>query len=326
MGNLHAKGAGTGAKGAANTSISNSRDSMSNAATPSPVEQATFKWVIDGFSSLLDKDQGWTYSNVFELMGVEWYLKLNPKYEVSNEECVSLRLELSQSSVKLDTIFEASFKFMIYDQLIGKHKVHLGNHSFQTASTSSAIAFMLPLKALRQSSRFIVNNSCVFGIGFIKVATIKVNTTLETLFVRKMNIFNEAKVYTWKIEDFSALKNPSHSPEFEIAGYTWIISLNPSYDGNSLSLFLKMKKTNDVPKGSGSLVEFALSIKDQENGKDRKYPGRCQFSSKHHRWGWKKFISLEDFKDSSKGYLIKGKCCIEAEVAISGSSKTEYSM
>jgi hypothetical protein len=54
------------------------------------------------------------------------YLKLNPKYEVSNEECVSLRLELSQSSVKLDTIFEASFKFMIYDQLIGKHKVHLG--------------------------------------------------------------------------------------------------------------------------------------------------------------------------------------------------------
>uniref|UniRef100_A0A804QEK9 MATH domain-containing protein n=1 Tax=Zea mays TaxID=4577 RepID=A0A804QEK9_MAIZE len=283
MGNLHAKGAGTGAKGAgaANTSISNSRDSMSNAATPSPVEQATFKWVIDGFSSLLDKDQGWTYSNVFELMGVEWYLKLNPKYEVSNEECVSLRLELSQSSVKLDTIFEASFKFMIYDQLIGKHKVHLGNHSFQTA---------------------------------------------KTLFVRKMNIFNEAKVYTWKIEDFSALKNPSHSPEFEIAGYTWIISLNPSYDGNSLSLFLKMKKTNDVPKGSGSLVEFALSIKDQENGKDRKYPGRCQFSSKHHRWGWKKFISLEDFKDSSKGYLIKGKCCIEAEVAISGSSKTEYSM
>jgi hypothetical protein len=122
---------------------------------------------------------------------------------------------------------------------------------------------------------------------------------------------------------------------------------------------LKMKKTNDFPKGSRSLVEFALSIKDQENGKDRKYPGsrfsrnlldelvgldarlswhvlnffllllgnagRCQFCSKHHRWGWKKFISLEDFKDSSKGYLIKGKCCIEAEVAISDSSKTEYS-
>lgn len=30
--------------------------------------------------------------------------------------------------------------------------------------------------------------------------------------------------------------------------------------------------------------------------------------------GWNKFISLEDFKDALKGYLIKDKCCIEAEV------------
>lgn len=50
---------------------------------------------------------------------------------------------------------------------------------------------------------------------------------------------------------------------------------------------------------------------------------RRQFSNKASGWGWKKFISLEDFKDASKGYLIKGKCCIEAEVAIVGSSKTE---
>jgi hypothetical protein len=43
--------------------------------------------------------------------------------------------------------------------------------------------------------------------------------------------------------------------------------------GAGMIWFLKMKKTNDFPKGSRSLVEFALSIEDQENGKDRKYPG-----------------------------------------------------
>jgi len=86
------------------------------------------------------------------------------------------------------------------------------NHSFQTASTTSGISCMLPLKTLdEQSSGFLVN----------KVATIKGNTTLETLFVRKMNVFNEDKVYTLKIEDFFALKNTSYSPEFEIGGYTW---------------------------------------------------------------------------------------------------------
>jgi hypothetical protein len=45
---------------------------LTSNATP-PGEQTTFKWIIDGFSSLLDKDQGWTYSNVFEIMGVKWY-------------------------------------------------------------------------------------------------------------------------------------------------------------------------------------------------------------------------------------------------------------
>ncbi|CAD6218028.1 unnamed protein product [Miscanthus lutarioriparius] len=302
-------------------------------ATPSPREQTSFKWVIDGFSSLLDKDQGWTQSTVFEIMGVKWYLKLNPKYKkiIGKEEYVSLRLELPQGSVILDTIVEASFKFMIYDQSNGKHKKQLVNHSFQTASTSSGISCMLPLKTLnKQSSGFLVNNSCIFGIEFIKVATIKANTALETLFVRKMNVFNEAKVYTWKIEDlkiedFFAPKNRSYSPEFEIGGYTWSITMYPSCDGNDVSLFLKMKKTNDVPKDSGNLVEFTLSIKDQENSKDKKLPGRCQFSNQYPCWGWNKFISLEDFKDTSKGYLIKGKSCIEAKVAINGSSKTEYS-
>jgi hypothetical protein len=42
----------------------------------------------------------------------------------------------------------------------------------------------------------------------------------ETLFVQKKSIFNEAKIYTWDIENF-ALKNTSYSPEFEVGGYKW---------------------------------------------------------------------------------------------------------
>jgi hypothetical protein len=42
------------------------------------------------------------------------------------EEYVSLNLELSQDSVKPNTIIEASFVFMIYDQSYGKHMKHQG--------------------------------------------------------------------------------------------------------------------------------------------------------------------------------------------------------
>lgn len=56
------------------------------------------------------------------------YLKLNPMYTKINgeKEYVSLKLKLAHSSVKLDTIVEASFKFLIYDQSSGKHREKLG--------------------------------------------------------------------------------------------------------------------------------------------------------------------------------------------------------
>ncbi|CAL5062691.1 unnamed protein product [Urochloa decumbens] len=294
-----------------------------------PSEQTTFHWTIDGFSSLLDKGAGWTHSRVFKIMGMEWCLKLNPMVKKSGkeEEYVSLKLELARSSVKPNTIIEASFMFLIYDQSYGKHRKHkVITHSFHTASTRSGTSRMIALNTLRkQSSRFLVKNSCIFGIEFIKVATVKANTTSETLSVQKMNIFNEAKVHTWEIEDFYALKNPDYSPEFEVSGYTWFIRMRPSCDGNHLSIFLKMKRSNLLSRDSANLVELTLSIKDQESDKHKKFsrPGRFQFSNNSRTWGWKKFITLEDFKDSSNGYLVKGKCCIEAEVAVVGSSKTK---
>jgi len=286
-----------------------------------------FKWSIDGFCSLLDKGEGWTYSRVFEIMGLNWYLKLNPrdKRGGEDEEHVSLQLELARSSVKLDTIVVASFKLLIYDQSYGKHSEHQVSHSFQTASTSAGASYVIPLETLKkQSSGFLVNNSCVFGVEFIKVATSKANVTSETLFVQKTSIFNKSKVYTWNIEDFFSLKNPGDSPEFEVGGYKWYISMYPSRDGNHLSLYLNMK--NDLSKDPSILVQLTLSIKDQETGNHLEGTGRCQFSNNAPGWGWSRFISLEDFKNSANGYLVKTKCCVEAEVEFIGSSTVEHGL
>ncbi|KAJ1274177.1 hypothetical protein BS78_05G042900 [Paspalum vaginatum] len=277
-----------------------------------------------GFSSLLDKGEGWTYSRVFEAMGHNWYLKLNlrDKKSGSDKEYVSLRLELASSSVKPDTVVDASFKLMIYDQ----------SHRFQTASTSSGASCMISHRKLKKRpSKFLVNNCCVFGVEFVKVTASKANMTLETLFVKKTSIFNEAGTYTWYIDDFFALKNPGYSPEFQVGGYKWYITMYPSRDGNHL-LYLKLKKTTDIPKDTTNLVELTLSIKDQETGKHKKRIGFptwkkffhwTEFAKDTRIWGWSKFISLEDFKDSANGYLVKTKCCIAAEVTIIGSSKKE---
>uniref|UniRef100_A0A0D9XKN3 MATH domain-containing protein n=1 Tax=Leersia perrieri TaxID=77586 RepID=A0A0D9XKN3_9ORYZ len=294
--------------------------SRASSVPPSLEEKKTFKWMIDGFSSLLDKGDVWTYSSVFEIMGIKWYLKVNPKDKKNGEEYVSLRLELSNPSLKIDTVVNAYFKFLIYDQSYGKHSEHQVTHKFQTASTSSGTSYMIPLKTLN-SSGFLLGDSCVFGVQFVKVVTAKANDKSEILFVQKMNTFNEAKVYTWEIEDFFALKNPSYSPEFELDGHKWLLRIYPSgkdKNENYLSLILEMK---DIPcKNSANLVELSISIKDQETANHWKRTGRCQFSENSKSWGWPKFMSLEDFKNSSNGYLVKTKCCIEAEVAIVGRS------
>ncbi|KQJ97110.1 hypothetical protein BRADI_3g28870v3 [Brachypodium distachyon] len=84
---------------------------------------------------------------------------------------------------------------------------------------------------------------------------------------------------------------------------------------------MKMPETRH--QNSRTMVELSICVKDQETGKHRKLTGRCQFSKNAPMWGWDKFMTLEEFKDSSKGYLMKTKCCFEAQVAIIGSSKTD---
>ena len=53
-------------------------------------------------------------------------LNLRDRKSGDENDYVSLRLELSKRSVKPNTIVEACFKFVIYDQVYGKHHEHQG--------------------------------------------------------------------------------------------------------------------------------------------------------------------------------------------------------
>jgi hypothetical protein len=117
---------------------------------------------------------------------------------------------------------------------------------------------------------------------------------------------------------------------------------------NFLSLFLRLSDT--LPQNHGMLLKFRLSIKDQENGKHKEIQGshsietsqcsktsiiiplpsvlcsfvgnvgRCELSMKAMGCGRGRFILMKDLKDTSKGYIVKGKCCIEVEVSVIGVS------
>ncbi|RLN40225.1 uncharacterized protein C2845_PM01G39630 [Panicum miliaceum] len=294
-------------------------------------EKSSFKWRIDGFTSLLDKPKGWTNSGYFEIKGLKWYLQLNLKDQKRGDkrDYVSLMLVLSKTSdLKSDIVVEASFKLLIFDQAYGKHREHEFSHHFQTEeSRRSGASCMIPVETLKEaSSGFIIGDSCVFGVELIKLTTAKANHSSERVHVQKTNGFSAREAYTWVIDDFLALKGRCYSPEFQIGGRKWYLTMYPSGiddNGEFLSLYLHMAKPDASLQSSGVPVELSLSIKDQVTSNRNTRTGRCQFvatEAEGDGWGWAKFVEVKSVKD---WYLVKGSCLIEADVAIVGSSKMD---
>lgn len=42
------------------------------------------------------------------------------------------------------------------------------------------------------------------------------------------------------------------------------------------------------------------------------------YTASRHSWGWKRFITLDNFRAADRGFLRKDTCIIEAEVTING--------
>ncbi|PVH31719.1 hypothetical protein PAHAL_9G220000 [Panicum hallii] len=221
------------------------------AASAKMEEKSSFKWRIDGFSTLLDKQEGWTSSGYFEIKGIKWYLQLNLKDRKRGDkrDYVSLMLELSKTSdLKSEIVVEASFKLLIYDQAYGKHREHEFSHHFQTeGSRRSGVSCMIPVETLKEeSSGFIVGDSCVFGVELISLATAKANHSSETVHVQKTNGFSAREAYTWVIDDFLALKGRCYSPEFEIGGRIWYLQAHTCMLLNITSIYPVIKPKMQV--------------------------------------------------------------------------------
>ncbi|KAK9934081.1 hypothetical protein M0R45_021239 [Rubus argutus] len=72
----------------------------------------------------------------------------------------------------------------------------------------------------------------------------------------------------------------SYGEEFTAGGYKWKITL--------------------YPEGTSDAV------------------GSHCYTSSRHSWGWKRFITLDNFRAADRGFLSKDTCIIEAEVTING--------
>ncbi|KAF3325347.1 Ubiquitin carboxyl-terminal hydrolase 12 [Carex littledalei] len=201
---------------------------------------------------------------------------------------------------------------------------------------------MIPLKTLEKSSLgFVLNDSIAVGVELIEIKKVPCNGVERVSFIQKKK---SSGSYSWYIEDFSQLSRPSAlSKPFMIGGYTWRICLFPEgtkySNKNYIALYLELedKSGSQLPPSSGVMVEAVLSIKRQSQGVLGNGPRgtrtldpcpikfRHNFTASFTNWGTSELIRLDDFKNPSNGYLIKGTCTIEASVCVLGSGNDRSS-
>ncbi|KAH9685433.1 TRAF-like family protein [Citrus sinensis] len=133
--------------------------------------------------------------------------------------------------------------------------------------------------------------------------------------------------YIFKIKSFNLLADLTvdrfESGVFVSGGYYWRLVFYPKGNESSdhLSLYLKIDESNSYSNAAWSVnVYYRLFVYDQIRKdylavQDAKSPVRT-FDQHTSEWGFGKFLTLAEFNQHLKGYLLNNTCTFGAEVHV----------
>ncbi|OMP08754.1 TRAF-like family protein [Corchorus olitorius] len=230
-------------------------------------------------------------SDIFEVGGYKWSLSFYPKgnSKSGGEGHISLFLKVAETST-LPCGWEvlAEFKFFVFDQLRDSYLTiqEGGVRRFQEIKTEWGIARMECFNLIKNPS----NN-----------------------------------IYTWEIKNFSTSNDNFYFSEgFTIEGTTWNLKVCPKGDSTGkekayLSVYLCHESNNQ----ERVYAEYKLRVKNQlDSKKSEEIKDKEWFGPSAKGCGYCTFISLEDLRDKSKGYLVDDKLIVEAEIVMTSVTKT----
>ncbi|GLT34839.1 hypothetical protein SLA2020_093320 [Shorea laevis] len=139
--------------------------------------------------------------------------------------------------------------------------------------------------------------------------------------------------YLLKVESFSQLSEllsettdkRCESMAFEAGGYKWKLVLYPVGDkarngDGHVSLYLMIVETRTLPRGWTVHANFQFFVYDHVQDRFCTFEGsnakvRC-FHALKTELGFPRLLSLRDFKDPSKGYLVGDACVFGVQVLV----------
>ncbi|RWV98320.1 hypothetical protein GW17_00038841 [Ensete ventricosum] len=184
-------------------------------------ETNPFRWMIDGFSTLLNHTAVTHYSGNLKACGFTWKLQLEIKSSgEDDEESLSLYLFSAEASSSTSSVVKATYKLLMYDLLYGEH-MQLEGEDYFHGSSQYGLCFIVSLKKFNDpKSGLLVNDCCVFGAEVMEafVCKLGLDDVSECLSLKKEIT---PQTYTWVIKNFSKLSEKQVSEVFASGGCKW---------------------------------------------------------------------------------------------------------
>ncbi|CAN0857691.1 Binding partner of ACD11 1 [Linum grandiflorum] len=128
----------------------------------------------------------------------------------------------------------------------------------------------------------------------------------------------DTKDFTWRIPNFSKLKEEIYSDAFVVGGHRWRILCFPKgNDVDSLSLYLDFADWEIMPAdGWTKYADFNITLVNQINpSRSRKFCAKHVFKEEEEDWGFTSFITLAELHNRRKGFIVDDTLLVKARVA-----------
>ncbi|KAI5425191.1 hypothetical protein KIW84_031122 [Lathyrus oleraceus] len=144
--------------------------------------------------------------------------------------------------------------------------------------------------------------------------------------------------FTWNVENISSFKvgENAFSEPFVLGGYLWRIVLYPRGDRgeNYVSIYLEAEQMqtadNSNEWSNGRRNEWSRDVKFNLFVFNQLHPCLtveedfdCKFDSTQKSWGFKSSITVDEFHNPEKGFILEDVCIVGAELQTSLTTRSE---
>ncbi|KAA3476879.1 TRAF-like family protein [Gossypium australe] len=294
-----------------------------------------FKWKIKNFSffkEMIESRQ--QMSSAVFLLGRGFAHISASTTKVNGVECLSLFLEANQMHTCPKCMGHNKPSWCLFCISVLSQKAwrsHMHKHSYgRLNKTTPALGWTDYMKIsdlIGPNNGFVMNNTVEFTVSF---KAIKDSAAVLTSGFKEFGALNKSGSCTWKIENFTRLKNilkkkkmigvSVESSKFQIEDHEFRLIVFPRGRYQKpiyLSMIIEASGPQDATQDWSCFAHCRLSVvnkKNKDNSIFKETQGR--FSEATKRWALTEFLTLATLFNKGSGYLVEDTVMFNADILI----------